>query len=153
MGGAKGNEKDPFSDIDTDSDGSLSESELTTFADTMSEMTGETQDVSALMDKLDTDGSGTISSDEFKAGKPEGPPPGGMPPGGMAGNGMQDLFQTSDSSSSSTTDLFSSMDTDGDGNVSGDEFKVGIENLVNTFLNQTYSASSSTSGSVLSLEA
>jgi hypothetical protein len=45
------------------------------------------------------------------------------------------------------------MDTDGDGNVSGDEFKVGIENLVNTFLNQTYSASSSTSGSVLSLEA
>ncbi|MBU1171038.1 MAG: hypothetical protein KKD44_15880 [Proteobacteria bacterium] len=73
----------------------------------------------------------------------------------MSGSGMQDLLQASDSSSGKNTDLFGSMDSNGDGTVDAREFKTGLNSLIDKYLNQSFLSSSGTgtSGSLLSLEA
>lgn len=147
MGGMQ--ENDPFASVDEDGDGSLSASELTTFAEKMTEMTGQTMDATKLMTSLDSDEDGAISTDEFKAGKPQGPPPpppgGMMPPGGM---------QASDSTDE-TSSIISSLDSDGDGSVSEDEFKVGLNTMIQEYMNQSFSTAgyASSSGGLLSVEA
>lgn len=141
MGGMQGN--DPFTSVDEDGNGSLSESELTTFAEKMSEMTGQTMDATKLMTSLDSDEDGAISADEFKAGKPQGPPP--PPPGGI----------NAANSTDETSSLISSLDSDGDGSVSEDEFKVGMNTLIQEYMNQSFSTGeyASSSGGLLSVEA
>ncbi len=142
MGGMGG--EDPFSSVDEDGDGSLSESELTAFAEKMSEMTGGTVDAEELMTSLDADEDGAVSADEFKAGKPQGPPP--PPPSGMGGISATD-------SSDETASMLSSLDTDGDGSVSEEEFKLGLNTLIQQYVNQSFASGgySSSSGSVLSV--
>lgn len=140
---------DPFASVDEDSDGSLSASELTTFAEKMTEMTGQTMDATKLMTSLDSDEDGAISADEFKAGKPQGPPP--PPPGGMMPPGGTQASDSTDETSS----IISSLDSDGDGSVSEDEFKVGLNTLIQEYMNQSFSTGeyASSSGGLLSVEA
>lgn len=141
MGGMS--EDDPFSSVDEDGDGSISESELAAFTEKMAEMTGQSVDATDMMASLDTDEDGTVSADEFKAGKPQGPPP--PPPGGM----------TVSESTNETSGILSSLDVDGDGSVSEDEFKVGLNSLIQEYMNQSFSTEgyTSSSGSLLSVEA
>lgn len=73
-----------FSKIDTDGDGSISESELTIMQEEMSQMSGQTVDAVSLMSDYDTDGDGLLAREEMDSlmaklhesmGPPPGPPP------------------------------------------------------------------------------
>jgi len=83
--------------IDSDGDGNISSTELSDnvqslFDNLRGQLMGGTQtatsssatsDTDDLFAKIDTDGDGSISADEFKAGmknRPEGSSPGGLPP-------------------------------------------------------------------------
>lgn len=68
--------KEVFSRSDSDSDGTLKADELQAMLDQIAEKMGG-GDLSAedLIAKLDTDGDGALTSEEFEAGRPEGPPP------------------------------------------------------------------------------
>ncbi|MBL8653336.1 MAG: EF-hand domain-containing protein [Alphaproteobacteria bacterium] len=86
--------EDLFSSIDSDGDGSVSKTELKSFADSLS-----SQMQSALLGAQESDGA------QGAFGPP--PPPPGAPP----------------SESKSAADMMSEMDTDGDGTVSAAELK------------------------------
>jgi hypothetical protein len=145
MRGVQGSQgkDDLFTKVDANQDGSLDESEVATFAEKMSEMTGQSADAAEMMAKFDSDEDGAISADEFKAGEPQGPPP--PPPGGV---------QAADSTDE-TSSLISSLDSDGDGSVSEDEFKVGLNTLIQEYMNKSFSTGeyASSSGGLLSVEA
>ncbi|MBR0679371.1 hypothetical protein GXW74_02640 [Roseomonas eburnea] len=79
--------------------------------------------------RADSDGSGGLSVDEFKA---MGPPPGGPPPGGPPPGGAGAASSTEGSANAAATSesdavqsLFNSLDTDGDGTVSQAELEAG----------------------------
>ena len=148
----------PFEKIDSNGDGSLDKTELSSFADKVSEMTGQSVDVEQMISKLDADEDGLVSQEEFEAGRPQGPPPGGPPGkmmgmmGGMQGGGIESLLNmlntSEDEDSSSSVD---SLDTNGDGIVDAEEAKAGINYFIQEYLNQLISASDegSESGSLL----
>jgi hypothetical protein len=70
--------KEIFSSTDTNSDGTLKTDELQAMLDQIAEkMGGGGLSAEDLIAKLDTDGDGALSSTEFEAGRPEGPPPAG----------------------------------------------------------------------------
>jgi Ca2+-binding EF-hand superfamily protein len=147
MRGQMGN---PFEEIDSNGDGSLDKTELGSFADRISEMTGQSVEVDQIVSKLDTDEDGLVSQEEFESGRPEGPPPGmmgGMQPGGMHGDGTQSLLDmlnsSEDEDSSSWVD---SLDTNGDGIVDAEEAKAGINYMIQEYLNQMVSTSNEDSG-------
>ena len=146
MRGVQGGQRpdDLFSKVDSNQDGSLDDGEMSVFAEKMTEMTGKSADVAEMMALFDTDESGTVSESEFAAAKPQGPPP-PPPSGGMA----------SSESSDETSSILSSLDVDGDGSVSEDEFKVGLNSLIQEYMNQSFSteAYTSSSGSLLNVEA
>lgn len=73
-----------FSKIDSDGNGSISEAELTTMQEKMSQMSGQTVDAVSLMSDYDTDGDGLLAREEMDSlmaklhesmGPPPGPPP------------------------------------------------------------------------------
>jgi Ca2+-binding EF-hand superfamily protein len=149
----------PFDELDSNGDGSLDETELGSFAEKVSEMTG--QSVDEIVSELDTDEDGLVSQEEFEAGRPEGPPPGmmgmmgGMQPGGMQGGGIQSILDTLNSSededSSSSLD---SLDTNGDGIVDAEEAKAGLNYLIQEYLYQVANTwnDDSEKGSLLNLQ-
>jgi Ca2+-binding EF-hand superfamily protein len=137
MGGMQPQMMNPFEELDSDEDGSLDETELSSFAEKISEITGESVD--EIISELDTDEDGLVSQEEFEAGRPEGPPPGGMMGmmGGMQGSGIQsslDMLNSSEDEDSSSAIDF--LDTNGDGIVDAEEAKAGINYLVQVYLNQ-----------------
>lgn len=139
-----------FGKLDTDGDGKLSQTELDTWASTMSEKTGQTIDTSEALSTYDTDSDGGLSNEEMQAfvsatmqqgmgamGMMQGPPP---PPG------QQGLFGALDTDSSGgvseselstwaanmseetgttidTSDAISTYDTDSDGELSATELE------------------------------
>jgi EF-hand domain pair len=71
-----------FASLDVDESGTLEESELQTMIDRMSgRMADQDQTTGDLMAKLDGDGDGQLTFEEFEAGRPprQGPPPQAMP--------------------------------------------------------------------------
>lgn len=117
-----------FTSLDADSSGSLSETEVQTLTDKISEATGVSVDLSEFMATYDTDGVEGLSEDEttaaLEANRPQGPPPGGMEGMGGAGGGPDE------------TDMVSSADENGDGVISADE----AESLVEIINNATGSS-------------
>jgi Ca2+-binding EF-hand superfamily protein len=65
-----------------------------------------------MFQKTDTDGNGSVSLAEFKAGAKSGPG------GAQASQGAPDLSQ-----------VFTKMDTNGDGTLSADEFSTGFQSM------------------------
>jgi Ca2+-binding EF-hand superfamily protein len=107
-----------FAKVDTDSSGSVDQTELSSMLSDIASKTGTSLgDSKELFTKMDSNSDGSLSSDELDKGMKDLMPP---PPStmdfaqsrGMGGsNGSQD-------------DLFAKVDTDGDGSVSKDELQV-----------------------------
>lgn len=120
--------EDLFSSIDSDGDGSISKTELKSFADGLSAQMqstllsaqesggaqgafgppppppGEGKSASDMMSEMDTDGDGSVSAAELKAfGETRGP--------------------KSSDASSKAEEAFAAADTDGDGKLSSTEFE------------------------------
>ena len=93
-----------FQEIDTDGDGGINQTELTTMAEKFSEMSGQTIDVENALSTYDADGDGSLSQEEMKTFMEENVPPPdfaqGMP-------GMQNM----------AAHMFKQIDTDGDGGI------------------------------------
>ena len=144
----------PFQKIDSNGDGSLDKTEISSFADKISEKTGQSLDADQLFSKLDTNGDDLISQEEFDAGRPEGPPPGMM--GGMQADSIRDFLgmlnsTEEDEDSSSWVDP---LDINGDGIVDAEELKLAISSLVQKYTGQMTSASDQDNGesSLLNLQ-
>jgi len=137
-----------LSEIDGDSDGSISKDELAGALTSSTQTESDSSGLDDFFDKLDSDGSGLISSAEWddfqEQAQKMGPPPGGPPPGGpppLANKSFSDVDSDSDGSitleefksalnadSASSADderaanLFDKIDTDGDGKISSAEY-------------------------------
>lgn len=155
MAAMRGQMGNPFDKIDSNGDGSIDKTEFSSFADEISERTGRSIDVDQKISELDTDGDGLVSQEEFKAGRPEGPPPemmgmmGGMQRGGM--QSLLDMLNSSEAESSSSIDF---LDTNGDGIVDAEEARSGINYLIQEYVSQTSNTlnQESETGSQLSLQ-
>jgi Ca2+-binding EF-hand superfamily protein len=84
--GQGGNQKDIFSETDTDGDGFINAAESQVLSDKVKAQTG--QDTSAMFTKLDSNGDGKLSQTEFNADKPQGGPPSGAGGGGGGSAGV-----------------------------------------------------------------
>lgn len=91
-----------FSSIDTDDDGSISETELDTFLSSRSEETGNDASADEIFARDDTDGDGTISATEFEEAASQGPRGQG---GGQNFERMLSALLSQYTSTSSTTTL------------------------------------------------
>lgn len=125
--GAQKGSDDLFSKVDTDGDGSVSQSEMSDFKAKMGK-SADTSSNDERFAKLDTDGSGSLSQAEFEAGRPQAPGQGGVgaaqgaggpqgatpmgPPPGAGG------AEKSGSTSASSSTSYDPLDTDQDGTVS-----------------------------------
>ncbi len=66
-----------FNRHDSDGDGTLKADELQALLDEIAEkMGGDGTSAVDMIERLDADADGALSSAEFEAGRPEGPPPG-----------------------------------------------------------------------------
>lgn len=161
--GQGGGGDDLFGKVDTDGDGSISETELQSLMDKMASdgntsASGDATSASDMFAQLDTDGDGALSESEFAAGSqqpqdmqamggmPPPPPPGGM--GGAsdsASSGSYDQLDTNQDGvvsmaerlaggeSTSVTDLFNSIDSDGDGALSSAEVDSFMQQLTEQY--------------------
>ncbi|MFZ5979382.1 MAG: EF-hand domain-containing protein [Candidatus Zixiibacteriota bacterium] len=64
-----------FTKLDSDGDGALNRTELESFAEELSQKSGQTVDLDEFISSLDSDGDGIVSQDEFMTGGPTAPPP------------------------------------------------------------------------------
>lgn len=113
-----------FTAMDSDSDGSVSQSELEGYI----EQQGGTQSqADQLYSMLDSSGGSGISESTLQSDAPQGPPPGGPPPGGPPlggmGGGHHDGMHGAHSASDAASTLLQTMDSDSDGSVSQNEFE------------------------------
>ena len=135
---------DLFSKVDSDGNGSVSESEFTLSGPQWKPTRVIRQHPRRANDdlfaKIDTDGDGSISESEFStfqsAMAADGAPPPPPPPS-----------DSSTSSTSSTDSLFGSIDTDGDGSISSDELKSFETQLASTLLEDLTAGSSTSNAS------
>ncbi len=148
-GGPGGDPAKMFSDADSDGDGSISKSELTSLLQSKSSDQG--RDVSSKVDQIlkqdDSDGDGAISQSEFTSAMDKrrsdmesrmaqsGPPP--APPSGQRGDQVSAASGADSSSSSDTSDTSSS---------NGNE----LSSFINALLQQYRNASSTASNSLVS---
>ena len=144
--------KNPFDEMDTDGNGSLNKSEISSLAEKMSEKTGESVSADDLMARMDSDEDGQVTQEELKSDCPQGPPPGMM---GMSGGGNESLLSLmnaseDDEESSSATD---GLDANGDGIVDSEEASAGIESMIQQYLNNAgfTSGQNTAEGGVVSL--
>ncbi len=132
--------EDLFSSIDSDGDGSVSKTELKSFADSLSAQMqsallgaqesggaqgafgppppspGEGKSAADMMSEMDTDGDGTVSADELKAfGEAHGP---------KSGKGAEKAFAPADA--------------DGDGKLSSAEFATFDKTMRENFANRVH---------------
>jgi Ca2+-binding EF-hand superfamily protein len=155
-------------EADTDGDGKLSAAEIAASMG-LSDVS-EIEDVFAA---LDTDGDGTASADELSVGleasRPQGPPPprGGPPP--SASEMASSLLDAADSDQSGSlglgeiasalgqdegdlTDVFATLDGNGDGALGSDELTSAIQSMFSRQM-AAYAAPSWTASSSVSLAA
>lgn len=102
-----------FSKIDTDGDGSISEAELTTMQEEMSEMSGQTVDAVSYFSDYDADGDGLLARDEMdslmaKLHETMGPPPG--PPPADPGTASETYLANSESSEDTVSTILDLVD-------------------------------------------
>lgn len=110
-----------FSKLDEDGDGTISSSELSSATKSSSSSSGQSLSASKILSALDADQDGSISSSEFSTGMDS------------FDSAMQALAQSSGAKGmrppppppdgASAEDMFSKMDSDGDGSVSKSEFE------------------------------
>lgn len=125
-----------FNEIDTDGNGSIGETELTSMAENFAAMTGETISVDGAITTYDTDGDGELSQEEMKIFMDENVPP---PPDMAEGMSGQDDFSMSalmnmmgniqNTEEEESDDFFSRIDTDGDGGISQSELTTLVEDF------------------------
>lgn len=116
-----------FSAIDTDGDGSITQSEMESY---ITDLGGTTDQADTLFASLDSEGTGSVSADDLAAasGPPPGPPPGSSPDDSVASTSDTDTSGTSEttassgSSSDSSDDDYDVADTNQDGYVSTSEY-------------------------------
>lgn len=103
-----------FAKVDTDSSGSVNADELQTMLDKVSEHTGVSFQKSAqeLLSAMDSNSDGTLGSEELAQGMQSIMPP---PPSTM------DFAQARNGAQEGSDDLFTKVDTDGDGSISQSE--------------------------------
>lgn len=103
-----------FAKVDTDSSGGVNASELQTMLEDVSQKTGVSFGKTAqeLLTAMDSNGDGAVGSDELAQGMQSIMPP---PPSTM------DFAQSHGNGGGKGDDLFSKVDTDGDGGVSKSE--------------------------------
>lgn len=130
-----------FEKFDSNGDGSLDETEISAFAEKISEISGQAVDVEGLVSNLDSDEDGLVSEEEFEAGRSQGPK--GPPPpmtemtGASQDGGIQSLLDILNSSEDEDVSGFKdSLDTNGDGTVDAEEAKAGINYLIQNYQNQ-----------------
>ncbi len=118
-GGKNVSTEDMFSEIDADGDGSLTQEELDANMKKMHEqMQSQGSRVKDMLSKFDENSDGSLDETELSAMMESMPPP--PPPSSSS--------QSSDSTSEEETEsLFSSIDTNGDGTISADEFTAYTE--------------------------
>jgi hypothetical protein len=133
-----------FAKADLDSNGSVDKSELQSLLDQLSNKSGQSLgSADTLLTKMDSNGDGSLSSDELDTGMKsllpqpsstvdfaqrmqrsdgaDGPPPGGPPP-----DGPPPADDTSTTASASTSQSFDPLDTNQDGVVSAQESQAGM---------------------------
>ena len=152
MSNMRGQMKNPFDKMDTDGNGVLNKSEISSLAEKMSEKTGQSVNAGDLMARMDSDENGQVTQEEFKSGRPQGPPPGMM---GMSGGGAESLLSLMNASEDDEESLNSidELDANGDGIVDSEEASSGIESMIQQYLNNTGSTSgqNTAEGGVISL--
>jgi Ca2+-binding EF-hand superfamily protein len=110
-----------FSKIDSDSSGGIDKVEFSTLAKKLSEDTGNDLTADDVFTTYDSDGDGSLSSDELKAFmKDNAPPP--PPPNGMGGPSGKNTSNMED-------DLFAKLDTDEDELINKTEFSTFAEKI------------------------
>ena len=127
----------PFQRLDSNEDGSLDKEEIATMVDDILNMTGQSTDADELLSRLDTDGDGKVSLEEFEAGRPEGmpPPPPGMT-GGMKGGNLQSLMNLmNESEDEESLGFLSYLDENGDGVIDAEE-AAGVSKMVQQYQNR-----------------
>lgn len=105
-----------FAKVDTDGSGGVDKTELQTMLSDISDKSGTdlTSNIDDTFTKFDTNGDGTLSSDELGQGMHDlMPPPSTM-----------DFAQARGGNSGMQDDLFSRIDTNGDGSIDKDEMTV-----------------------------
>ena len=110
-----------FSAMDTNGDGSVSQSELESYI----EKEGGTQsEGDSLYTQLNQSGSSSgITEQELASEAPPAPPPGAPPGGGMGGPPGQSDASSSTSPSDLGSEIVQALDTSGTGSVSKSEFE------------------------------
>ena len=132
--------KNPFDQMDENGDGSLDVTELGQMAEKFSEKLGQTVDASEIASKLDSDGDGLVSQEEFIAGRPKRPPPGlagMMNSGGVQQGSYQSLFDSLSDSEEDGADFYDSLDLNEDGVVDEQEARLGMSSFIQQYLNQS----------------
>lgn len=115
-----------FSNVDSDGSGGISQSELETFVQDISDKTGNSIDTTDAVSTYDADGDGELSSNELKSIMEASV----VPPEDM----MDSVGSTGRTSSTSAESVVSEYDTDGDGMVSSDELQGYLDNTDKTFI-------------------
>jgi Ca2+-binding EF-hand superfamily protein len=118
---------DMFNKVDSDGSGGISQSELETLVENISDKTGNSIDTTDALSTYDTDGDGELSMDELKSfmdasGMAPPPPP---PKGEGMANGLE---ATGGSSTTSAESILSAYDSDGDGMLNSDELQGFLDN-------------------------
>jgi Ca2+-binding EF-hand superfamily protein len=115
-----------FTQIDADGDGNLTQAEL---EKAVTSAGGTQASADALYAKLDPNGTGTVSADQFAANLPG---PSAAPGTDVAGDGtaardaVKTLFDANDPATKMAQSLFSKLDTNGDGVLTKDELEKAV---------------------------
>jgi Ca2+-binding EF-hand superfamily protein len=113
--------KELFAKLDVNGDGSIDASEMKSLTDYLGAKTGKSVDASAVMTAIDTDGNGSVSSAEFTDNTRK-------LFDSLRGQLMGAKVGASTQSSGSAVDkMFAALDSNGDGSISADEFKSGMQ--------------------------
>ena len=110
-----------FNRDDTDGNGTLDKTEFQSVANKIAERTGVTQNVDDLFAAIDTDSDGALTLDEMISSRPQGTPPPPPPPPPATST-------TEETDDESTSDLFNTIDSDGDGVIDELELQTFMDN-------------------------
>lgn len=146
---------DLFSQLDTNSDNSVSQDELQSLLDQMASDQGTSSSAlsaSDVISQLDANGDGSLSASEFDAARPQGrdgpPQAGGMPPPPPPTDSLNSSSTAGTSSSEDPLQaLFDTIDSDQSGDISSSEAQTFLSQLASQVDSTTATSSSAGSGS------